>query len=94
LAATLAAGGLVLFAATAGCASASSSGQVGDPTPLAVKALGSSDGKPDRDGREARRLAVVQGVWRRGDALTVDTEAGVAGRRADGRFVATLHFGS
>ena len=79
----LAAAGLILSTALASCASTGADRSVGEPTPLAIKAVGRSDGENGRTDDEARRLAGVQGVWRRGDVLTVDTDEGIQYRFVD-----------
>lgn len=71
---------VILALAVSGCASNS---LLGEPTPLVLKAKGRSDGQYGHDDGEARRLAGVKGVWRRGRVLTVDTELGVQYRFID-----------
>jgi hypothetical protein len=74
---------LILLVALTGCASTNSDGSVRDPVPLAVKVLGRSDGKYNQTDEESQSLAGVQGVWRRGQVLTVDTEEGIQYRFVD-----------
>jgi hypothetical protein len=73
---TIVATALIPLAALAACAAV-------EPTPVAVRMLGRSDGKYNRTNEEARRLAGVVGAWRQGDLLTVDTQEGIQYRLVD-----------
>lgn len=68
---------LALATILAGCASAGLNGVAGERTPLAIKEAGRSDAKYTRRREESERLRGVEGVWRRGEALVVDTTEGI-----------------